>query len=133
MVFDADSIGLPANLCTRPVVATGLVRSQIFRIHWHDAEALTLSLDVRLYSHNVVWQTRILVTHGISFLPQLDQIIVMADGKISEVGTYQELIDHKGAFADFLFSYLETEDAGDDADDEGYYLSYFFITYPPFC
>jgi len=59
------------------------------------------------------------VTHGISFLPQLDQIIVMADGKISEVGTYQELLDRKGAFADFLYSYLETEDAGDDADDEG--------------
>jgi len=43
----------------------------------------------------------------------------MADGKISEVGTYQELLDRKGAFADFLYSYLETEDAGDDADDEG--------------
>jgi len=64
-------------------------------------------------------QTRILVTHGISYLPQLDQIIVMVDSRISEVGTYQELLDGKGAFADFLYSYLETEEAGDDADDEG--------------
>jgi len=59
------------------------------------------------------------VTHGISFLPQLDQIIVMVNGRISEVGTYQELLDGKGAFADFLFSYLETEDEGDEPDDEG--------------
>ena len=30
-------------------------------------------------------QTRILVTHGLSFLPQVDQIVVLQDGKISEV------------------------------------------------
>ena len=30
-------------------------------------------------------QTRILVTHGIAFLPQVDQIIVLQDGRISEV------------------------------------------------
>jgi len=59
------------------------------------------------------------VTHGISFLPRLDRIIVMVDGKISEVGTYQELLDRKGAFADFLYTYLETEDAGVEADDDG--------------
>jgi len=43
----------------------------------------------------------------------------MVDGKISEVGTYQELLDRKGAFADFLYTYLETEDAGVEADDDG--------------
>ena len=59
------------------------------------------------------------MTHGISFLPRLDRIIVMVDGKISEVGTYQELLDRKGAFADFLYTYLETEDAGVEADDDG--------------
>jgi len=66
-----------------------------------------------------VWQTRILVTHGISFLPQLDQIIVMVDGRISEVGTYQELLDRKGAFVDFLYAYLETEEVDEEADDDG--------------
>ena len=59
------------------------------------------------------------MTHGISFLPQLDQIIVMANGRISEVGTYQQLLDRKGAFADFLYSYFETEDTGDQTDDDG--------------
>ena len=68
---------------------------------------------------NVVQQTRILVTHGISFLPQLDQIIVMVDGRISEVGTYHELLKRKGAFADFLYSYFETEDADEETTEDG--------------
>ena len=41
-------------------------------------------------------KTRVLVTHGISFLPQVDNIIVVKDGKISEQGTYQKLIDNQG-------------------------------------
>ena len=58
------------------------------------------------------------MTHGISFLPQLDQILVMVNGRISEVGTYRELLDSKGAFADFLYSYFVTKEEEDEADDE---------------
>ena len=35
--------------------------------------------------YNSVPQTRVLVTHGVGFLPQVDQIIVLQDGRISEV------------------------------------------------
>ena len=34
-------------------------------------------------------KTRILVTHGISYLPQVDDIIVLKDGKVSEQGPYR--------------------------------------------
>lgn len=34
---------------------------------------------------NFFFQTRVLVTHGINFLPEVDQIIVLSQGKISEV------------------------------------------------
>ena len=61
-------------------------------------------------------KTRVLVTHGVSFLPKVDKIVVMKDGEISEVGTYQELMDSKGAFAEFLVQYLTTE--GDDDVEE---------------
>jgi len=37
-------------------------------------------------------KTRVLVTHGVSFLPQVDRIFVMKDGKISESGTYKQLL-----------------------------------------
>ena len=44
---------------------------------------------------------------------------MIANGRISEVGTYRELLDRKGAFADFLYSYLETKDDQEEDDDEG--------------
>ncbi|XP_074052590.1 multidrug resistance-associated protein 1 [Macrotis lagotis] len=54
-------------------------------------------------------KTRILVTHSISYLSQVDVIIVMSNGKISEMGSYQELLDRQGAFAEFLRIYSNTE------------------------
>ncbi|XP_034717200.1 canalicular multispecific organic anion transporter 2 isoform X1 [Etheostoma cragini] len=64
-------------------------------------------------------KTRILVTHGISFLPQVDNIIVMVDGRVSEMGSYQELLKQNGAFAEFLRNYavediVEEEEATEE-------------------
>ena len=63
-------------------------------------------------------QVRILVTHGLSFLPQCDQIIVMADGTITEVGTYSELVDNNAAFAEFLRNYATTEKEEEETETE---------------
>uniref|UniRef100_A0A8C5WVV7 ABC-type glutathione-S-conjugate transporter n=1 Tax=Laticauda laticaudata TaxID=8630 RepID=A0A8C5WVV7_LATLA len=49
-------------------------------------------------------KTRILVTNTIHILPMVDNIIVMVNGEISEMGSWQELIRKQGAFADFLRS-----------------------------
>lgn len=51
-------------------------------------------------------KTRVLVTHGITYLPQTDKIIVLKDGEVSESGTYQELLDKKGAFSEFLLQHI---------------------------
>ncbi|KAK5851307.1 hypothetical protein PBY51_002110 [Eleginops maclovinus] len=64
-------------------------------------------------------KTRVLVTHGISFLPQVDNIVVMVEGQVSEMGSYQELLKQNGAFAEFLRNYslediLEEEEAADE-------------------
>lgn len=40
-------------------------------------------------------KTRVLVTHGVTYLPQMDQIIVIKDGRVSEMGTYSQLLDKK--------------------------------------
>jgi len=40
-------------------------------------------------------KTRLFVTHGITYLPQTDNIIVIKDGEISECGTYNELLQRK--------------------------------------
>lgn len=55
-------------------------------------------------------QTRVLVTHSISFLPQTDFVIVLSDGHVSEMGTYSALLQRDGSFANFLRNYAPDED-----------------------
>ena len=54
-------------------------------------------------------KTRILVTHSITYLPEVDNIVVIKDGRITEVGTYKELLAQKGAFAEVLVQFLSQE------------------------
>lgn len=78
----------------------------------------TYHIAVSFLSHlNLCPQTRILVTHAITYLPEADLILVLKDGKISESGTYKQLLAQKGAFADFLVQYLQ--EAGEDETAEG--------------
>uniref|UniRef100_A0A8B9K063 ABC-type glutathione-S-conjugate transporter n=1 Tax=Astyanax mexicanus TaxID=7994 RepID=A0A8B9K063_ASTMX len=58
-------------------------------------------------------KTRILVTHGISFLPYVDEIVVLVEGVVSEVGSYSSLRASKGAFSEFLDTYAKEEDSQD--------------------
>ncbi|KAL4659053.1 multidrug resistance-associated protein 1-like isoform X1 [Arapaima gigas] len=60
-------------------------------------------------------RTRILVTHGLSFLPQADLILVMVAGEITEMGSYLELLNRQGAFADFLRTYANAEQQEDSS------------------
>ena len=70
-----------------------------------------------------IFQTRILVTHSLSYLPQMDNILVIDNGVISEQGTYQQLLDVKdGVFADFLKTYLKQ----DGEKTEGTRLTQFY-------
>lgn len=52
-------------------------------------------------------KTRVLVTHGITYLPKVDNIIVLKDGGISEIGTFKELLAKQGSFAEFLVQHLQ--------------------------
>ncbi|XP_062491143.1 multidrug resistance-associated protein 1 isoform X4 [Pezoporus occidentalis] len=61
-------------------------------------------------------KTRVLVTHAINYLPQMDTILVMSDGEISEMGSYQELLKQDGAFAEFLRTYANTEQSMENSD-----------------
>lgn len=70
-------------------------------------------------------KTRILVTHGISFLPFVDEIVVLENGVISEVGSYENLRASGGAFSKFLDTYATEQNnqrnsetgEGQDAED----------------
>ncbi|KAL0880786.1 hypothetical protein ABMA27_001981 [Loxostege sticticalis] len=51
-------------------------------------------------------KTRVWVTHNVSYLAQTDMVLVLKDGEVSEAGTYQQLLEKKGAFAEFLLHHL---------------------------
>ncbi|NXM50901.1 MRP1 protein, partial [Gymnorhina tibicen] len=61
-------------------------------------------------------KTRVLVTHAVNYLPQMDTILVMTDGEISEMGSYQELLEQDGAFAEFLRTYANAEQTMENSD-----------------
>ena len=46
--------------------------------------------------------TRIVIAHRLSTIQQCDRILVLSQGRISEEGTYQELIERGGEFADLV-------------------------------
>ncbi|XP_068452238.1 multidrug resistance-associated protein 1 isoform X2 [Clinocottus analis] len=60
-------------------------------------------------------KTRVLVTHGLSYLPQADLILVMVEGEITEMGSYQHLMATEGAFAEFQRTYAAVEHSEDEA------------------
>ncbi|KAL7641498.1 UNVERIFIED_CONTAM: hypothetical protein RMT77_007369 [Armadillidium vulgare] len=62
-------------------------------------------------------KTRILVTHGLGYLKNMDEIIVLKDGEIVERGTLTFLINQKGDFQDFLMQYLNQNEFDDEELD----------------
>ncbi|XP_034128605.1 multidrug resistance-associated protein 1 isoform X17 [Drosophila guanche] len=59
-------------------------------------------------------KSRVLVTHGVTFLPQVDSIYVLKMGEISESGTFDQLVKNKGAFADFIIQHLQDGNAEEE-------------------
>ena len=55
-----------------------------------------------------------LVTHGIGFLSQCDRVVSLKEGRIAEVGTYAELIDQDGPFAEFIRHHSGGTDVEED-------------------
>lgn len=57
-------------------------------------------------------------------MPKVDKIIVLKDGVISEIGTYQQLIDNQGEFSALMKKHVkeqehkESEEQEDDEEDD---------------
>ena len=58
------------------------------------------------------------MTHGVQWLPKVDYILVLTNGEISESGTYEDLVEHDGPFAQFLQTYLTQQNDDDDDEDD---------------
>ena len=56
----------------------------------------------QVFVNNPEGRTKILVTHALHFLPQVDYICTIADGQIMERGTYAELMANRGVLSKFV-------------------------------
>lgn len=63
-------------------------------------------------------RTRVLVTNNIALLPDVDQIVVLVNGSISEIGTYDQLMANSGKFADFVHEFSNNKENEDDTANE---------------
>ena len=55
-------------------------------------------------------KTRLLVTNQLHFLPQVDRIILVSDGTITEQGTYKELTKNGKLFQKLMENACKTEE-----------------------
>lgn len=62
-------------------------------------------------------QTRLLVTHAVTFLPRVDEVVVMEGGRVVEKGSYAELVAKQGDFANFVLQRIK--DTTDKEADKG--------------
>ncbi|KAK7801049.1 hypothetical protein U0070_012106 [Myodes glareolus] len=62
--------------------------------------------------------TRILVTHTLHVLPQVDQILVLVNGTIAEMGSYQDLLNRNGALVGLLDGARQHAGGGEGAHAE---------------
>ncbi|MFH4978425.1 hypothetical protein AB6A40_005134 [Gnathostoma spinigerum] len=60
-------------------------------------------------------KTRILVTHGLSFTKDVDKIVIINDGKIAEIGTYNALLESRDLFSKLM---EEMKSQGEENNDE---------------
>ncbi|XP_011906852.1 PREDICTED: canalicular multispecific organic anion transporter 1 isoform X2 [Cercocebus atys] len=77
-------------------------------------------------------KTRLLVTHSMHFLPQVDEIVVLGNGTIIEKGSYSALLAQKGEFAKNLKTFLRhtspeeettVHDGSEEEDDDSGLIS----------
>ncbi|KAL1740116.1 P-loop containing nucleoside triphosphate hydrolase protein [Schizophyllum fasciatum] len=64
-------------------------------------------------------KTRILVTHALHFLPQVDFIYTVANGHIVERGTYAELMGNNGDFSRFVNEFGTQAEEKEKEEEEG--------------
>ena len=70
----------------------------------------------QVLSHDgALWNaTRVLATNALHFLPKADRVVVIEDGRVAEMGTYNELMSKGLNFASLMAAHgIENEEEGD--------------------
>lgn len=119
--LDAERVenGLNTEIGERGVNLSGGQRQRVglARVHYHEAPIMLLddclsAVDVdtehKLFEQLLLgaWadRTRLLVTHRLSALHQVDRILFMEDGQIIDSGTFEELLARSEKFREYTTS-----------------------------
>uniref|UniRef100_A0A914IDL3 ABC-type glutathione-S-conjugate transporter n=1 Tax=Globodera rostochiensis TaxID=31243 RepID=A0A914IDL3_GLORO len=118
--LEQDLVALPAGDQTE----IGEKRVSLARAAYADADIYLLddplsAVDVHVGAHLfdkligsanglLRGKTRVLVTHSLAFLKHCDQIVVVKDGSITQMGTYTDLLEASGEFSDLIRDFLTT-------------------------
>ncbi|KAI8362629.1 multi drug resistance-associated protein MRP [Blakeslea trispora] len=62
-------------------------------------------------------KARVLVTHGISYLPRVDHVIMLREGKINLSGTYSDLMSQKSELYALITDYGTQKNTEDESTD----------------
>ena len=87
-----------------PLRYTGLIRLEepLSALDTHVGEAVFNNVLL----HSSSGSTRILVTHALHFLPRVEYIYFIVDGRIAERGTFDEMMANRGDFAHTLDEFV---------------------------
>lgn len=63
-------------------------------------------------------KTRIFVTNALSFLSECDEIIMLDNGTIAEMGSYDSLVEKDGQFAKFIKNYVQSSNQEEEYEEK---------------
>ncbi|EGG17998.1 ABC transporter C family protein [Cavenderia fasciculata] len=70
------------------------------------------------HSGLLVGKTRVLVTHGVHYLPFVDRVVMMKEGRIVEEGAYDDLLNADGPFSSLMKHHNESSSPDSLKDEE---------------
>ncbi|XP_023240929.1 multidrug resistance-associated protein 1-like [Centruroides sculpturatus] len=84
-----------------------------------DASVGKYLFDDVIGRNGILWnKTRVLVTHNISLLSEVDYIIVLDDGMIIEQGSYHQLLETNGKFSNLLKQESQMKQTVENQEDK---------------
>ena len=86
-------------------IARTLTRNAPILVLDEPTASLDAETEQRVLSNLKEWASNrvvFVITHRMSTIKDVDQIAFLADGKVVEVGTHDELMNRRGAYADFV-------------------------------
>ena len=102
-VISEGSSNISGGQRQRILIARALVGKPAILIFDEATSALdNRSQAIVTRSLDALKTTRIIVAHRLSTIRNCDRIIVMDEGRIAESGTFKELVDKGGLFADLV-------------------------------